>query len=64
MKKDEPEPVARRALGVVEAAKAMGLSRSSIYRLLSRGELQSVKIGARRLVRTEAIDALLRGPAK
>jgi hypothetical protein len=33
MKRDEPAPVARRALGVVEAAKAIGISRSSLYRL-------------------------------
>jgi excisionase family DNA binding protein len=59
MKRDEPVPVARRALGITEAAKAVGVSRSSIYRLLATGQLQGVKIGARRLIRTEALDALL-----
>jgi excisionase family DNA binding protein len=36
-----------------------GLSRASIYRLIGRGKLKTVKIGARRLVPLGAIHALL-----
>jgi excisionase family DNA binding protein len=53
------EPVQRRALGIVEAARAMGVSRSSVYRLLTSGKLESVKLGSRRLVRVEALEKLL-----
>jgi excisionase family DNA binding protein len=40
----------RLACSVAEACKAVGLSRSKIYELISGGEVQSVTIGRRRLV--------------
>ena len=49
----------RRALSVKEAAQACGLSRATIYRLIEQKKLTTLKIGARRLVRPEAIEALL-----
>ena len=54
----------RRALSIVEAAEACGLSRATLYRLLNDGKLETVKVGARRLIRPEALDALLSGGAK
>lgn len=33
-----------------DAGRALGLSRSTVYELISRGELASVKVGRRRLV--------------
>ena len=50
----------RRALSIQEAAEALNLSRATIYRLIEQKKLATLKIGARRLVRPEAIDALLR----
>jgi excisionase family DNA binding protein len=44
---------------VGDAAKMLGLSRPTIYRLIALGRLKTVKIGARRLVPLGAIDALL-----
>ncbi len=49
----------RRALSIEEAARTCGLSRSTLYRLLKDKKLATVKVGSRRLVRPEAIDALL-----
>ena len=49
----------RRAYHVNEAAAAFGLSRSTLYKLMSAGALRSVKIGRRRLIPIEAMDALL-----
>ena len=49
----------RRALSIEEAARTCGLSRSTLYRLLKDKKLATVKVGLRRLVRPEAIDALL-----
>jgi excisionase family DNA binding protein len=46
-------------VSVREAAEAMGLSRSSIYRLIERGELETIKIGARRLVKRDVIERFL-----
>jgi excisionase family DNA binding protein len=50
----------RRALSIREAAHSCGLSRATLYRLIAQSKLVTVKIGSRRLVRSEAIDALLK----
>jgi excisionase family DNA binding protein len=60
----EPASFERRALSIKEAAKTCGLSRATLYRLLSDGRLATIKIGARRLVPVVAIDALLSGGVK
>ena len=49
----------RRALSVMETARAVGLSRATIYRLIDQNQLATVKIGSRRLVLVSAIDNLL-----
>jgi excisionase family DNA binding protein len=49
----------RRALSIKEAAEACGLSRATLYRALADGRLKTLKVGARRLVRPEAIEELL-----
>jgi excisionase family DNA binding protein len=49
----------RKALSVNETARAVGISRATIYRLVQQNRLATVKIGARRLVPVAAIDALL-----
>lgn len=47
------------ASSVVDAAQYLGVSRSQVYRLLADGSLDSLKIGTRRLIRRDALDALL-----
>jgi excisionase family DNA binding protein len=54
----------RRVLSIQEAARACGLSRATMYRLIAVGKLTTLKIGARRLVPVGAIDALLREGSK
>jgi excisionase family DNA binding protein len=49
----------RLVYSVREAEQATGLSRSTIYRLISNGRLKTVKVGARRLVPVAALTALL-----
>lgn len=49
----------RLAYSVDEAADMIGISRRSIYELLRSGQLRSVKIGARRLVRRSDLDTFL-----
>jgi len=51
----------RRAYQVNEAAAAYRLSRSTLYKLIGSGALRSVKIGGRRLIPVEALEALLTG---
>ena len=46
-------------LRINETAAVSGLSRSTIYELLKTGKLQAVKIGGRRLILRESLQALL-----
>jgi excisionase family DNA binding protein len=48
-----------RAVSIVEAAHICGLSRATLYRLISQKKLKTLKIGGRRLVPIAAIDDLL-----
>ncbi len=47
------------ALSPAEAAKALGVSRSTVYRMVSSGQLAVVKVGRRTLVAKSALVALL-----
>jgi excisionase family DNA binding protein len=47
------------ALRVRDAATAIGLSRSSICKLMAMGRLPSTKVGGRRLVLRSDLEALL-----
>jgi excisionase family DNA binding protein len=49
----------KRAFHVKEAA-----ARSTLYKLMAAGTLRSVKIGGRRLVPIDALEALLSGGTK
>jgi helix-turn-helix protein len=51
------------AYRVNDAAKAAGLSRSSLYTLMSEGKLRSVLVAGRRLIPADALRELLRGAA-
>ena len=45
-----------RLLGVREAGQYLSIGRSTVYELLARGELESVRIGDRRLIKVEDLD--------
>jgi excisionase family DNA binding protein len=51
-----PESLALRAYSIDEAAQVLGVSTATIYRLVRRGELPSLKVGARTLIPVRAID--------
>ncbi len=51
----------RRALRVNEAVAAYRLSRSTIYKLMGSGKLRTVKVGGRRLIPTDVLEALING---
>lgn len=44
---------------ISQAAKALGLGRTSIYALINEGRLDTIKIGRRRLIKVESIRALI-----
>jgi excisionase family DNA binding protein len=49
----------RLALGVKEAAEAVGLSHWTIRKFIREGKLRSVRLGKRVLVEPEALQALI-----
>lgn len=42
-----------------EAAIATGLSKATLYRLVEKGELTTLKVGSRTLIRREVLQAFL-----
>lgn len=54
-----PLPSKRLTYGVKDAAEALGISKSVLYVMMSRGELRTVRIGSRRLIEAAEIEALL-----
>lgn len=48
-----------RCLRVEDAARLLNVGRSTAYDLIRTGRLRSIKIGRRRLVPRDALDALL-----
>jgi excisionase family DNA binding protein len=47
------------SLRVNEACVAAGISRSTIYKLMTSGKLRTTKVGGRRLILREDLQALL-----
>ena len=47
--------------GIAKAVRRTGLSRSTLYRMMERGELEYVKVGARRLIPENALRAIATG---
>jgi len=50
----------RFSLSIDETAESIGTSRQTVYDLINAGELDSFKIGRRRLISTEAIQRWIR----
>jgi excisionase family DNA binding protein len=50
------EPLTR---SIKDAGKLLGLSRTTIYRLIGESQLETVKIGKRTLIKTASIQSLL-----
>jgi excisionase family DNA binding protein len=47
------------AVSINDAAKVLGLGRTSIYAMIAAGRLDAFKLGRRRLVRVESIRRLV-----
>jgi excisionase family DNA binding protein len=58
------KPAEKRALHVNEAVAQYGLGRSLLYRLMKENTLRSVKLGGRRLIPRDALEALIAGGSK
>jgi excisionase family DNA binding protein len=49
------------AVSINDAAKALGLGRTSIYAMIANGRLEAFKLGRRTLVKVESIKRLVPG---
>ena len=49
----------RTCLTPEEAAQALGIGRTFMYSLLASGRIESIKLGRRRLIPTEALERLV-----
>jgi excisionase family DNA binding protein len=47
------------AVSIKSAAKAIGIGRTSIYRLINEGRLTTVKLGRRTLIKAESLRRLI-----
>ncbi len=54
----------RLALNQAEAARAIGISRRTLARLLADGEILHRRVGSRYLIPTSALEEFLRGAEK
>ncbi|GGE74698.1 helix-turn-helix domain-containing protein [Sphingomonas prati] len=46
-------------ISIADAVEISGLSQATLYRLIDRGKLATVKIGRRRLVRLDSLEQLI-----
>ena len=53
--KQNTQPTPPIAVSPDEAARLAGIGRTSLYAALAKGDLKSIKIGSRRLIKIEAI---------
>jgi excisionase family DNA binding protein len=60
----EIRPENKLALRVNEASIVAGISRSTIYKLMTSGKLRTTKVGGRRLILREDLQALLQAGAE
>lgn len=51
------------SVGVDEAARLIGVARSMLYEMIARGELETFKLGRRRLVRVKTLEAFVKRQA-
>ena len=46
-------------ISIREATEMLGIGRTTIYRLIAEGRLETVKIGSRRLVKVESLREII-----
>lgn len=52
------------ALGIDEAARVIGVARSMLYEIVARGEIESFKLGRRRLILTKNLESYINKVAR
>lgn len=57
-------PISPLSVGVEDGARLIGVARSMFYEILARGEIESFKLGRRRLVLVKELEAYINRQAK
>jgi len=57
-------PTPALAIGIDDAARVIGVARSMLYEIVARGEIESFKLGRRRLILVKTLDAYINRIAK
>jgi len=57
-------PITPLSVGVDDGARLIGVARSMFYEILARGEIESFKLGRRRLVLVKNLEAFINRQAK
>lgn len=57
-------PINPLSVGVEDGARLIGVARSMFYEILARGEIESFKLGRRRLVLVKELEAYINRQAK
>jgi excisionase family DNA binding protein len=52
------------SVGIDDAAQLLGIARSMLYELIASGQIQTFKLGRRRLVRVKTLEAFVRRQAR
>jgi excisionase family DNA binding protein len=58
------QPIQTLAIGIDDAARMIGVARSMLYEIVARGEIDSFKLGRRRLILAKNLDAYINKIAK
>ena len=61
---NQQSPLSPICVGVDEAARLIGVARSMLYEMIANGDIQTFKLGRRRLVRVKTLEAFVRRQAK
>ncbi|ESQ79149.1 hypothetical protein ABENE_22850, partial [Asticcacaulis benevestitus DSM 16100 = ATCC BAA-896] len=59
----QPNAIEKISYGIDEAVKATGLGRTFLYERMASGELKSIKVGGRRLIRVADLMDFLQNAA-
>ena len=57
-------PVQAMALSIEESARVIGIARATLYEIVARGEIESFKLGRRRLILTKTLESYINRVAK
>lgn len=58
------QPIPALAIGIDDAARVIGVARSMLYEIVARGEIESFKLGRRRLILTKNLESYINKMAR